>query len=105
MLDLDPFRCKSCNYVFVEPKIFMDRGSKVQICPFCGSRDIEKFTLALDADDLNLIRNALRAPLPDVPEEKLEGVRKKIDDALKLISGGEFNIRVKKSTDETKEEK
>jgi hypothetical protein len=97
MRELDPFRCKNCNYVFVEPKVYLNRGSKVRICPFCSAREIEEFTLTLDEDDLNLIKSALRTPPPDAREEKLAEVRVKVDDILRLMEAGEFDVRLKKS--------
>ncbi|GEM_PF-6305250 len=35
------FRCKNCSYIFSEPALFLEKGEKLLLCPFCNSREIE----------------------------------------------------------------
>jgi len=93
----DPYRCKSCGYVFVEPKLYMSGGAKVKICPFCDGKEIEEFEMILDEEELNVLGEILEKSFPDIPPEKIEKIRRKVQNIMKLIEKGDFDIRVKKA--------
>jgi uncharacterized protein (DUF2344 family) len=93
----DPYKCKSCGYVFVAPKLYMTGGNKVEICPFCDGKEIEEFEIILDEEELNVLGEVLEKSLPDIPPEKIEKIRGKVQNIMKLIEKGEFDIRVKKA--------
>jgi predicted Zn-ribbon and HTH transcriptional regulator len=97
MSGIDPYKCKSCGYVFVAPKLYMARGARVKVCPFCDGKEMEEFEVALDEEELNVLVEVLEKEHPDIPPEKLEKMRRKIEDISKLIKRGEFDLRVRKA--------
>lgn len=37
------FKCRNCDYKFVDFKLFLDKGGgKIRVCPFCGDRKFEE---------------------------------------------------------------
>lgn len=95
---LDPFTCDDCGYAFAKPKIFLDRGIHVPICPFCKSTNIREFELSLSEEELDLLTSALRTLFGGAPDEKQEGLKKKLTQILDLArKSGKLEIQVKKS--------
>jgi len=97
MPGIDPYRCKSCGYVFPAPKVYMSGGTKISACPFCDGKEIEGFEIVLDEEELKVLNELLEKGHPDIPSEKLDKIKIKIQNILSFIERGEFDIRVKKA--------
>ena len=35
------FRCRNCDHRFSDPMVYLDKGEKITVCPFCGGRGFE----------------------------------------------------------------
>jgi len=93
----DPYRCKSCGYVFVAPKLYMSKGTRVKICPFCNGKEMEEFQITLDEEELRVLGEVLEKGPQYFSPEKLEQIERKIENMLELVKKGEFDLRVKKA--------
>jgi hypothetical protein len=58
---------------------------------------MEEFEVALDEEELNVLGGVLEKEHPGIPPEKLEKIRRKIEDISKLVKRGEFDLRVRKA--------
>jgi hypothetical protein len=94
---LDPYKCKSCGYVFATPKVYMSAGTKISACPFCDGKEIEKFEIVLDDRELKILDDLLEKGQPDIPPEELDKLKKKIQSMLNFVEKEEFDIRIKKA--------
>ena len=36
------FRCKNCDYMFSDFRVYLDKGKEIRVCPFCGGREFEE---------------------------------------------------------------
>jgi hypothetical protein len=97
MSRIDPYRCKSCGYVFVAPKLYMTGGAKMKVCPFCDGKEMEEFEIVLEEEELKVLGELIEKGHPDIPPEKLDKIKRKIQDILSFVEKGEFDIRVKKA--------
>lgn len=98
--ELGPFKCKSCGFIFIEPKILLDRGAKVEICPFCEGRDVEKFTIVITGDEIKVIKDYLEGKTYEASPEKISNLIRKLGDVLKLAEKGDFGIQISKEKKE-----
>lgn len=97
MSRMDPYKCKNCGYVFAAPKVYMSGGTKISVCPFCDGKEIEGFEIVLDDEELKVLDELLEKGHPDIPPEKLDKVKRKVQDLRNFVEKGEFDIRVKKA--------
>lgn len=74
----------------------MDRGAKVEICPFCEGRDVERFAIAVTDEEIRAVKDYLEGKTNEFSPEKIEEVTKKFGDILKLAEKGDFEILIKK---------
>ncbi len=42
MSEKPKFRCKNCDYRFSDFMVYLGEGEKIEVCPFCGSREFEE---------------------------------------------------------------
>jgi len=94
----NPYRCKSCGYVFVEPKLYVSGGAKVKMCPFCDGEEIEEFETIPDEKELNVLGEIPERSLPDIPHEEIEKNKDKNSKYTKIDKKGRFRHlpRIKK---------
>jgi hypothetical protein len=97
MPKIDPYMCKSCGYIFVAPKLYMSKGTRVKICPFCDGKEMEEFQITLDEEELKVLGEVLEKSPQDFLPEKLGQIKRKIENVLELVKKGEFDLRVKKA--------
>jgi Zn finger protein HypA/HybF involved in hydrogenase expression len=48
--ELYAFRCKECDFIYLEPYNISDRFSKYPSCPDCGCKDVEIYEGELSED-------------------------------------------------------